>query len=125
MKFKKEQNHTDRFNQIREWMKNNEVFKQTMDEVFEQYDFDEVSKELIEEYFKNTNDVKEYKEEMLTKIERISEKDFEDFIRWFWGCEEGPYANEDEICAELGVTELYVGDGMWWDNVNRRYYSED
>ena len=125
MKFKKEQKHEDRFNQIKEWMKQDKVFNDVMNEVFESYDFDEMSKELIEEYFKNINDTKEYSEEMLMKVKQIDECDFEDYIKWYWGCDEGPYANEDEICAELGVTELYVGDGMWWDNVNKRYYSED
>ena len=40
-------------------------------------------------------------------------------------CGDQPWFDEDRICQEMGCDEVYVGDGMWWDNVNKRHYCED
>lgn len=50
----------------------------------------------------------------------------DDYIEYFddGQLQEDCYMNEDEICEQLGVDSIYVGDGMWWDNVNKRHYCE-
>ena len=127
MKFLKKQNYEERLNAAKEWLKSNAELNEMLESIF---DFsrgqDKVYEEVIKEYFKFKN-TKDYSEEMLMNAKGMNVGDFKRFIKLTWLDDQfdQPWGNEEEICEQMGWNQVYVGEGMWWDNVNKRHYSED
>lgn len=91
------------------WVTENKNYK-TLEE-----ELDSNIEKYVDEY--NAKNKKVY--QILTQAEELEEAEQSDEY-----CGDQPWFDEDRICQEMGCDEIYVGDGMWWDNVNKRHYCE-